>query len=214
MSTAPVLVYGAGGFGREVAWLAESCGRTVVGFIDDAAAPSAPPVNGLPVMSLEAAARKHPDGAVALGIGPPAVRAKLATRVTAAGLTLTGLIHPRVERSRFIEYGEAPVICAGNILTTNIKFGDHIQINLDCTIGHDVTFGDYVTLAPGVHVSGWVVLETGVYVGTGAVLINGTQDQPLVVGAGAIVGAGACVVGSLPAGVTAVGVPAKARAPK
>jgi len=214
MSTAPVLVYGAGGFGREVAWLAEACGRTVVGFIDDAAPASAPPVNDLAVMSLEAAARQHPDGAVALGIGPPAVRAKLAARVKAAGLTVAGLIHPRVERSRFIDYGEAPIICAGNILTTNIKFGNHIQINLDCTIGHDVTFGDFVTLAPGVHVSGWVTLEEGVYVGTGATLINGTQNQPLVVGAGAIIGAGACVVGSLAPGVTAVGVPAKPRGPK
>ncbi len=126
-----------------------------------------------------------------------------------AGLQFTTLIHPNVEMSRWIDVGSGSVICAGSILTTNIKLGLHVQINLDCTIGHDAVLGDYTTLAPGVHVSGWVHVGRRVYIGTGAVIINGTEDAPLVIGDDAVIGAAACVVKSVPPGLTVVGVPAK-----
>jgi serine acetyltransferase len=87
--------------------------------------------------------------------------------------------------------------------------GKHVQINLDCTIGHDVIMGDYTTLAPGVHVSGWVRFGQKIYVGTGAVIINGTQKKPIVIGDNAVIGAGAVVTEDIPPGITVVGVPAK-----
>jgi len=102
------------------------------------------------------------------------------------------------------------VICAGNILTTNIVIGDHVQINLDCTVGHDVQFGEYATLAPGVHVSGFVNVGRRAYIGTGAVIINGNQHEPLTIGDDAVVGAAACVTRSVAPGAMVVGVPAKA----
>jgi UDP-3-O-[3-hydroxymyristoyl] glucosamine N-acyltransferase len=113
-----------------------------------------------------------------------------------------------VEMSKWIEMGEGVVICAGCVLTTNIRLGKYVQLNLDCTIGHDVAMGDYTTLAPGVHVSGWVHFGKRVYVGTGAVIINGTEERPLTIGDDAVVGAGACVTSSIPKAQTWGGVPA------
>jgi len=69
--------------------------------------------------------------------------------------------------------------------------------------------GDFTTLAPGVHISGCVHLGKRVYVGTGAVIINGTQEEPIVIGDDAVIGAGACVIKSVPTGQTVVGVPAR-----
>ena len=68
-----------------------------------------------------------------------------------------------------------------------------------------------VLLDAGAHISGWVHFGRGVYVGTGAVIINGHEGVPLTLGDGAVVGAGACVTRSVAAGTTVVGVPAKAR---
>jgi sugar O-acyltransferase (sialic acid O-acetyltransferase NeuD family) len=144
-----------------------------------------------------------------VAVGSPETRAQLTQKAQAAGFQIAELIHPRVERSKWIEYGEGSVICAGNILTTNIRIGNHVQMNLDCTIGHDVVLEDFATLAPGVHLSGWVHVKKGAYFGTGAVVINGTFDAPIVIGEGAVVGAGACVTKSVAPGVTVVGVPAK-----
>lgn len=209
-----VAIYGAGGFGREVAWLVESCDTpnhryTVACFIEDNLALQGQMINGIPVLSLSAARTCFPDARVAGGIGAPRVRQQIMERSAAAGFECATLIHPRVERSRWIEMGDGAVICAGSILTVNIILGRHVQINLDCTIGHDVVMGDYVTLAPGAHISGWVHFGHRVYVGTGAVIINGTADAPLLIGDDAIIGAGAVVTKSVPAGVTVVGVPAR-----
>jgi sugar O-acyltransferase (sialic acid O-acetyltransferase NeuD family) len=204
-----VAVYGGGGLAREVAWLAQECGQVVACFIEDDETKQGRMLNEVPVLSLAEAMREFPSAGVVGGVGNPKTREMVVARAAEAGLNFATLIHPRVERSRWIEIGEGTVICAGNILTTNIVLGRHVQINLDCTIGHDVVMGDFATLAPGVHVSGCVHLGQRVYVGTGAVILNGTQDAPLTIGDDAVVGAGAVVTKSVPAGVTVVGVPAR-----
>jgi sugar O-acyltransferase (sialic acid O-acetyltransferase NeuD family) len=210
---ADVVVFGAGGFGREVAWLAEACGRTVRCFVEDGASAERPVmVNDLPVLPLDLARARFPEAELTVAVGAPAGREALAARALATGARLATLIHPRVERSRWLTIGSGVVICAGCILTTNITLGDGVQMNLDCTVGHDAVLEDYVTLAPGVHVSGRVRIARGAYVGTGATIINGRADAPLTIGAGAPIGAGACVTRDIPAGVTAVGVPARPRA--
>jgi sugar O-acyltransferase (sialic acid O-acetyltransferase NeuD family) len=211
--TPSLVIYGAGGFAREVAWLAESCPDVgaVVALLNDDAAEHGRVVNDIPVMGLSEARRRFPDARFVIGVGDPHHRQRMAERVTAAGGTFATLIHPRVERSRWIEIGEGTVICAGNMLTTNIVLGRHVQINLTCTVGHDVVMGDFATLAPGVCVSGRVRIGARAYLGTGASVINGTADTPLVIGDDAIVGAGACVVRPVAAGTTVMGVPARPR---
>jgi acetyltransferase-like isoleucine patch superfamily enzyme len=61
-----------------------------------------------------------------------------------------------------------------------------------------------VNVHPGAVLSGDVHLGDGVTIGTGACVIQGVH-----IGAGTFVGAGAAVVNDLPAGVVAVGVPAR-----
>ena len=209
MTVDDVIVYGAGGFAREVAWLASECGANVRAFVDDDASRVGTRLNEIEVVSLEQARARFSQAKLAVAVGSPAVRRALVQKAAAAGFAFAELIHPRVERSRWIAFGEGSVICAGCILTTNIRFGNHVQVNLDCTVGHDVVMEDFVTLAPGVHVSGWVHIREGAYLGTGSVVINGTAEKPLVIGAAAVVGAGACVVKTVDPDATVVGVPAK-----
>ena len=214
MGAKQVAIYGAGGFAREVAWLVQELDRgeaayEVVCFIDDNEAAQGKMLNDIEVVGLKAARERFPEAVVVGGVGSPALRERLMNKAAEAGFEFGTIIHPRTERSKWIDIGVGTVICAGNILTTNIVIGRHVQINLDCTVGHDVIMGDYTTLSPGVHVSGWVHFGKRVYVGTGAVIINGVQDAPLVIGDDAIIGAGACVTKAVPPGLTVVGVPAK-----
>lgn len=214
MNKLDVAVYGAGGFGHEVVWLAEEFARPaggykVVAFLDDDPANQGREINGYRVMSLEGLAENFPRAKIALAIGKPSSREKLAQRCKDRGFGFESLIHERAEISKWVEIGHGAVICCGCILTTNIRLGEQVQINLDCTIGHDVVIGDYTTLAPGVHVSGWVHMGKRVYVGTGAVFVNGTEGRPLIVGDDAVIGACACVTKDVPPGLTVVGVPAR-----
>ncbi|HLF84877.1 MAG TPA: acetyltransferase [Blastocatellia bacterium] len=214
MQSTEIAIYGGGGFARELAWLIESCNvdaevYRIVCFIDDNEANQGKVLNTIPVTGLDAARERFPNARVVGGVGTPLTRQRVTEKAAAAGFEFETIIHPRVERSRWIEIGLGTVICAGNILTTNIALGQHVQLNLDCTIGHDVIIGDYTTLAPGVHISGWVHFGKRVYVGTGAVLINGVPESPLTIGDDAVIGAGACVTKPVAASVTVVGVPAK-----
>lgn len=65
-----------------------------------------------------------------------------------------------------IEIKPGSIICAGSILTTNIKLGLCNIINLNCTIGHDCNFGDFITCSPGVNISGNCTIGNNVLVGT------------------------------------------------
>lgn len=95
-------------------------------------------------------------------------------------------------------------MCAGNIITVDVRIGRHCIINLDCTIGHDAEISDFVTLYPGVNVSGGTVIGECVEMGTGSRIIQGIRISP-----GSVVGAGAVVVKDISEAGTYVGVPAR-----
>ena len=213
MST-PLVIYGAGGFAREVAWQAMSYHNRdyqVVCFVDDNGTTHGTQVNGIPVLSLSDAHRQFPAARVALGIGSPWAREMVAARASEDGYMLATLIHPDVMLDyRTTRIGPGTIVCAGTVLTVNIDIQACVQINLACTIGHDVVLGEFTTLAPGVNVSGWVHCGKRVYMGTGARIINGSEDEPLVIADDVVIGAGAVVIRSIPEpGVTVVGVPAR-----
>lgn len=202
-------IFGSGGFGRELAWLVEQAwGDAVeVVFLVDDASYLCERVNGVEVKLVQDTVAGHGEAFV-VAVGDAVLRRRSAKACSAVGLRPATLVHPRVESSRFVSLGEGVVVCAGSILTTNIRFGAHVHVNLDCTIGHDVDIGDFSTLSPGVHISGHVKIGQDVFIGTGASIINGSASSPLVIGDGAVIAAGACVTKSVVAGALVAGVPA------
>lgn len=202
-------IVGAGGFGREVAWLSEqSWGDSVQPvFVVDKDEYLTGPVGGIEVRLLSEV-RATASARYVVGIGDPADRRRAVRQCEEMGLAAATLTHPRCEMSRRISIAHGTIICAGVIATTDIVIGEHAHINLDCTIGHDVRIGAFTTLSPGVHVSGRVHIGDGVYIGTGAAIINGAPGQPLVIGEGSLIAAGACVTRSVDPGAMVAGVPA------
>lgn len=194
-----IAIYGAGGFAREVAWLLSVGKRKreheLIGFIEDNAV-SGHNLNCKPVISWSEFSTRPIDVNICVAIGDPQARREVVIKCLAAGYKFTTLIHHAIEISDFVEIGVGSIICCGSILTVNIKIGSHVHVNLDCTIGHDVKIGDFSTLAPGVHVSGNVHIGRFVYIGTGATIINGTSENPLIISDGTVIGAGACITKS------------------
>ncbi len=92
----------------------------------------------------------------------------------------------------------------GVTATVNVEVGPFAMISMHCTLAHECRIGRGSALYPSVNVSGGVVVEEGVLIGTGAQVL-----QYLRVGRGATVGAGAVVAEDVPPGLTVVGIPAK-----
>lgn len=205
-----IAIIGAGGFGREVKSLINDINIVTptfefIGYYDDNIDKSTI-INGFPVLGNLNDLNDYPEGIeIAVGIGIPAVKAKIIGRLSNPNITFATLIHPSAMIGMDdITIGRGTVICAGNILTCNIRIGDFVTLNLMCTVGHDTIVEEYSSFMPSVNISGEVLIHKQVYVGTGAKIIN-----QLEIGESTTVGAGAVVSKSLPAFCTAVGIPAK-----
>lgn len=202
-------IFGAGGHGRELAWLAGQvwpADLQLTFLVDDERYLSAP-VDGIPVRLL-ADEDLPEDSRYIIAIGDPAARARAAESFDARGATPATLVHPRAEVSAAADIAEGAVVCAGSILTTNVRVGRHTHVNVGCTLAHDDVIGPFTTLSPGVHLAGHVQIGSGVFIGLGANVIDGTDDEPLVIGDGATIAAGACVLSSVQPGALMAGVPA------
>ena len=205
-----LFILGAGGFAREVAWLVKEINTQnpqweLQGFVEHSSDSTARFINDLPIISLETATIDLSGTWAVAAIGNSANRARAVRDAEAKGIRFATLVHPSVKmHSQTVSFSAGTIICAGTILTTDITIGKHVIINLDCTVGHDSIIEDFVTISPGVHLSGHTKIRHGAYIGTGAVTI-----ERLEIGENAVVGAGAVVTRDIPSNVTACGVPAR-----
>lgn len=107
------------------------------------------------------------------------------------------------------DIGPGALFCDYSLVTAATRIGRQFQCNIYSYVAHDCVIGDYVTFAPRVSCNGHIRIEDFAYIGTGAVIREGSADKPLVIGRGATVGMGAVVTRSVPPGVTVIGAPAR-----
>lgn len=202
-----IYIVGAGGFSREVAWLIEEINEKkptweIMGFIDEDKENIGKELNGYKVLGDLEFLNKQEKANVTIAIGTGEVREKIIKKIKKHEFPI--LIHPSVIISRFTNIGEGTIICAGNIITTNVVIEKHVIINLDCTIGHDVILKNYTTILPSANISGNVIIGEKTTIGTGSAIIQG-----ITVGKQCMIGAGSVVNKAILDYATAVGIPAR-----
>lgn len=213
--TTPLVIIGAGALGREIHDLVDEMNRSnssaesfdVVGFIDDhSPQPDLITERGLTVLGGDEVLATLEQGThYVIAINDPAARRRVDVRATELGLSPATLVHPRASIGGYrIVVGAGSLICANVVLTTNIRLGRHVILNVASLVGHDSTVGDYVSINPGATVSGSVTIADEVLIGSGSSVIQG-----VTIGAGAVVGLGAVVIRDVPAGAIVAGVPAR-----
>jgi sugar O-acyltransferase (sialic acid O-acetyltransferase NeuD family) len=207
-----LVIYGAGGLGRETAVMIEQINAAnkqwkVIGFCDDGLERNTI-VDGLPVIgNYEYLNSITKPLSLALAIADPAIRKSMVERITNKNISFPVLTHPSANLgSGNNGIGKGSIIAAGCILTTNVQLGEFVFINLCTTIGHDVSIGAFSALMPGAHVSGSVTIGECSLVGSGAVILQGIS-----VGARVKIGAGAVVTKNVTEETIVVGVPARKR---
>lgn len=209
-----IVVYGAGGLAREIAWLVDCANATaaqweIACFIDDQAPEQGQEQHGVPVTNLGAAVKRFPEALAVVGVGAPRDRERLSGALAARGFGFISLIHPNVVCSRWSLIGGGCLVQAGCIVSVDVRLGEHVLLNGASTVGHDSVIGDFSVVGPGVNISGHVHIGRGVLIGTGATILEGTPSAPLLIGDGAVIAAGACVLRSVETGQTVAGVPAR-----
>ena len=169
-----IVVVGAGGFARETLDVIEainSVGTTpswrVLGVADDH-------LSDVNLGRLRARGYAHIGGQSELlttfraahyvvGIGSPAVRARVAEEYDLAGWHAATLIHPGAAVGSESTLGEGVVVCGGVQLSTNTRLGRHVHLNPGVIIGHDSVLDDFVSVNPGAVISGDVSIACLLY---------------------------------------------------
>lgn len=202
-------IYGASGFGKEILpLLKQSHVEAEFVFIDDSG--ELDELNGVSVLTFENfLAHPFELKSAVVAIADSKIRQMLTERLLNDNVKIASVraLNSVVLDCNEIAAGE--ILCSFTTVTSNAKIGKSFHSNIYSYVAHDCIIGDYVTFAPNVMCNGNVHIEDHAYIGTGAIIKQGTPTKPLVIGKGAVVGMGAVVTKSVKPGDVVFGVPAK-----
>lgn len=158
-----IIVYGAGGYGREIACLINRINAVkpewnLLGFLDDGEPVGTQTEYGTVLGDLDYINNYPKAVSVVIAIGTPSIVQKLATSITNPNVTFPNLVDPTVEfldRSN-VRMGRGNIICAKCAVSCNVEIGDFNLFNIGVGIGHDCSFGSFNALMPNVNISGSV----------------------------------------------------------
>lgn len=206
-----IIIIGAGGLGREVTWLIERINQKqsekwkILGFVDDGVEKGVL-VQGFRLLGdVDYLQSIDTPTDVVCAIGNVGIRHRIIEKISKnKSLKFPNLIDPDVIFSDSVNIGQGNIICAGTILSVNVRIEDFCLIDWNCTVGHEAEINSFVTLYPSVNVSGNTMIKSVTEIGTGSHIIQGKA-----IGSRSIIGAGSVVIRDIPDHCTAVGNPAK-----
>lgn len=206
-----IVLFGAGGFARETAYLIERINHVkptyeLLGFIvDDAYYRDGLEINGYPVLGTRQWLLAHKNEVVCTcAIGEPGPREAIQEELEQNGIRFETLISPDVELHDTVKIGNGSVIAHGVMMTVNIKIGKGVVINGCTTLGHDAEIGDYACVMGGCGLAGYVKIGRRVKIGGRAFIV-----PHISVGDDAVIAAGSAVFARVRSGRRVLGNPAK-----
>jgi hypothetical protein len=129
-------IIGAGGFGKEMYALLKRSGCKVVMFVEDAY------YNEYEKDTQPLSCFNTKEYEVIVAIADSNVRERIVNLLPKDTKYFTYIDPTAQIHGEDVEIGEGSIICAGTIITVNVKIGKHAHLNLQTTIGHDNVIGD------------------------------------------------------------------------
>lgn len=208
-------IIGAGGHGREVmpiarAMLSKSmqCGEADIFFVVEGA-PENEHINGIPTLGMERFLALSGELFFNVAIAASDVRERIAGLCEARQAKPFAVTAENVVILDSNEIGVGGIFSPFVTVTSNTRIGRYFHANMYSYVAHDCVIGDFVTFGPAVKCNGNVIIEDHAYIGSGAVIKQGSSSHPLIIGRGAVVGMGAVVTKSISAGDKVIGNPAR-----
>ena len=205
-----IVIIGAGGVGKEVAWIIEQINEVtptyeILGFIDDSKEKWNTQIIGYKVLGgIDYLKEIDYKENIIIAIANYKVKKSIVSKLENLDIKYPIIKHPNLKLHKSVEIGEGSILYEGSIISPEVKIGKHVIISPKCGIGHDSIIKDYVSLLWNVNISGNDFIEEGVLFGSGSIIIQGKRVKE-----GSIIGAGAIVVKDIKTKGIFVGVPAK-----
>jgi sugar O-acyltransferase (sialic acid O-acetyltransferase NeuD family) len=214
----PLVIVGAGGFGRETVEVVRAvndahearCGHprwALIGIADDDPGRWGTTIVDTPVIGPAAVVAERSSARIVVCAGSPVNRTSkldIVARLAVEPERYATLVHPAASVSASSSLGPGTVALAGVVATAEVAIGAHVGLMPQVVLTHDDVLADFVTIGSGARLAGSVVVGTGAYLGAGCLVREGQS-----VGDWALVGMGAVVVDDVPAAEVWAGVPAR-----
>ena len=201
--TTKIIIIGASGFGKEVAWIIGRMNSVapmfeIEGFCDDAPDKQEGMFAGYPL--LGALANVKPTGlGFICAIGDNRARQRVTAQAVGAGFSPVTVIDPTAAIAPDAVIGAGSFVGIGSIVSVGARLGKGVVVNNQVCVGHDATLGDFAQACPGVHISG------GCDIGEGALLGTNAATLPLKkIGAWSTLGIGTTALRDIPDNATII----------
>lgn len=208
-----IAIFGAGGFGKEVACLINRINEVVptwnfIGFFDDNAALKGQMIShfGICLGGMKELNEYDKDLCVAIAIGNPKVTKIVSEKIQNPRVSFPNLIHPTAKAVDSMSFviGKGNIIQGGCAFSCDVEIGDFNILNGSIVFGHDDKIGSYNTFMPAVRISGEVSMGNENFFGVGAIVL-----QQIKIGNGIRLGAGSVLMTKPKDGELYIGNPAK-----
>lgn len=177
-----IVIIGAGGIGREAAWIIEEINAkekqwNLLGFIDDNSEMWGNNLNGYKVLGgINTLFELKNKPKVIVAMANCKVKKTIVEKLQPS-FEFATLIYPTVKVSSSINIGQGSIIYPGVVLTVNTIIGDHVLISGNCGIGHDTEIGDYSSVLWGCNFSGYDAIGEGCFIGVGTIMVQGIRIE-------------------------------------
>lgn len=203
-----IAIYGAGGFGREIACLlnhineSEGIKWNMVGFFDDGKEIGYDNGYGRVIGGISELNNYFKPLSVVIAIGTPKTIKHLVERIDNSYIDFPNLIAPNVlffDRMS-TKMGRGNIVTFGCRLSCNTSLGNFNILNGCVSLGHDSSIGDFNVMMPDARISGEVIVQdlnlfggrsfiaqqikigTNTIIGAGSVVLRKTRDNSLYLG--------------------------------
>jgi sugar O-acyltransferase (sialic acid O-acetyltransferase NeuD family) len=207
-----ILIYGAGGFGREIACLIRNINKkentwNILGFLDDNDALWGSTNEYGKVLGGIDYLNSYPNEvAVTMAIGSPKAVEIVAGKINNPQVSFPNLISPDVLFADENNYklGKGNIIQRQCTFSCNVQLGDFNALNSGVGIGHDAMIGSFNSFMPAVRISGEVKIGNGNFFGVSSVVL-----QQIKIGNNIKLAAGSVLMTKPKDGIVYMGIPAK-----
>lgn len=213
MSMKDIAIYGAGGFGREVACIIDKINEeeptwNLVGFFDDnlslkgqMVSHYAPCLGGIDELNAY-----NKELAIAITIGSPKTVEKIVSNITNAFIWFPNIVHPNFVKADELTFkmGKGNIIQRDCKASCDVTLGDFNVLNGNTALGHDVIIGSFNTFMPAARISGQTTIGDRNFFGVGCIVL-----QQMKIGNEIRLGAGSVLMTKPKDGFLYLGNPAK-----
>lgn len=208
-----IVIYGAGGFGKEIACLIKSINKekatwNLIGFIDDTLEKGFKNQYGSVLGGLNYlnSYQDSKELAVVISIASPKTIRKLVKEIKNQKIYFPNLVAPNTKffDAKAFQMGQGNVIFFGCRFSCDVVVGNFNLFNGQVALGHDVEVGDCNVFGPSTRISGNTKVGDTNFFGLQAIILQGLE-----IGSNTRIGVNSVVMKNTENGFLYFGNPAK-----